>query len=168
MKYPLQDSLPKVIKFNDVDVQVLDVEIQKLLHKQVIRPIQACEVKFVSNIFIRPKRDGTHRLILNLRILNEQVEKHHFKMETLKSALALVTKDCFFALLDLRDAYFSVRVCKCCQPWLSFKWNSQYFCFTCLPNGLSSAPRVFTKLLKPSFSSLRKRGHYNSAYIDDC
>ncbi len=62
MKYPLQDSLPKVIKFNDVDVQVLDVEIQKLLHKQVIRPIQACEVKFVSNIFIRPSADGTHRL----------------------------------------------------------------------------------------------------------
>ncbi|MES9882674.1 MAG: reverse transcriptase domain-containing protein [Sedimenticola sp.] len=168
LEYPLQDSLPKMIKFNDADAQVIDVEIHKLLHKQVIRPIEARDAKFVSNIFIRPKRDGSHRLILNLRILNEQVEKLHFKMETLKSALALVTKDCFFALLDLRDAYFSVRVCKCCQPWLSFKWNSQYFCFTCLPNGLSSAPRVFTKLLKPLFSSLRKRGHCNSAYIDDC
>ena len=31
--------------------------------------------------------------------------------------------------------------------------------FTCLPNGLSSVPRIFTKLLKPDFE--------NVAYIDD-
>ena len=39
--------------------------------------------------------------------------------------------------------------------------------FTCLAQGLSPAPRVYTKLLKPAFSSLRKTGHTNSAYIDD-
>ncbi|XP_062571921.1 uncharacterized protein LOC134233885 [Saccostrea cucullata] len=33
--------------------------------------------------------------------------------------------------------------------------------------GLASAPRIFTKLLKPVFSTLRKRGHANIAYIDD-
>ncbi|VDI48245.1 Hypothetical predicted protein [Mytilus galloprovincialis] len=36
-----------------------------------------------------------------------------------------------------------------------------------MPNGLSSAPRVFTKLLKPVLSSLRKEGYVNCAYIDD-
>lgn len=33
--------------------------------------------------------------------------------------------------------------------------------------GLASAPRIFTQLLKPVFSTLRKRGHVNIAYIDD-
>lgn len=33
--------------------------------------------------------------------------------------------------------------------------------------GLASAPRMFTKLLKPAFSTLRKRGYANVAYIDD-
>ena len=39
--------------------------------------------------------------------------------------------------------------------------------FTCLPNGLSSAPRVFTKLLKPALSMLRSKGILVIAYIDD-
>ena len=41
------------------------------------------------------------------------------------------------------------------------------FEFTCMPNGLSPAPRMFTKLLKPVFSTLRKLGHANVVYIDD-
>ena len=32
---------------------------------------------------------------------------------------------------------------------------------TCLPNGLSSACQIFTKVLKPVFAELRKIGHSN-------
>ena len=38
---------------------------------------------------------------------------------------------------------------------------------TCLPNGLASAPRRLTKLLKPVYSTLRQMGHTNVGYIDD-
>lgn len=34
--------------------------------------------------------------------------------------------------------------------------------------GLSSAHRIFTKIMKPVFSHLRKLGHSIIAYIDDC
>lgn len=40
--------------------------------------------------------------------------------------------------------------------------------FTCLPQGLTSAPRIFTKLLKPLFSHFRKLGIMVVSYIDDC
>ena len=33
---------------------------------------------------MRPKPDGSHRLILNLKRFNEHVAYHHFKMESLK------------------------------------------------------------------------------------
>ena len=33
--------------------------------------------------------------------------------------------------------------------------------------GLSSSPRIFTKLIKPVLAELRQRGHINSGYIDD-
>ena len=36
-----------------------------------------------------------------------------------------------------------------------------------MPNGLSSAPRYFTKLLKTVYSTLRQQGHLNVGYIDD-
>jgi hypothetical protein len=34
-------------------------------------------------------------------------------------------------------------------------------------NGLASAPRIFTKIMKPVFSTLRKKGQANVSYIDD-
>ena len=36
-----------------------------------------------------------------------------------------------------------------------------------MPNGLSSAPRIFTKLMKPVYSVLRCQGFENVGYIDD-
>ena len=45
--------------------------------------------------------------------------------------------------------------------------ENQLFQFTCLPNELSSAPRIFTKLMKPVYSVLRSQGFENVGYIDD-
>lgn len=53
------------------------------------------------------------------------------------------------------------------RKFLRFYWNGVKYQYTCLALGLASAPRIFTKLLKPVFSTLRKRGHANVAYIDD-
>ena len=36
----------------------------------------------ISPIFIRPKKDGSHRVIFYLKKLNEAVSYHHFKMDT--------------------------------------------------------------------------------------
>ena len=53
------------------------------------------------------------------------------------------------------------------RKYLRFYWNGHLYEYTCLPNGLTTAPRIFTKILKVPFSHLRKRGHTNVAYIDD-
>ena len=50
---------------------------------------------------------------------------------------------------------------------LRFTWNGKKFQFCTLPQGLSCSPRVFTKILKPVYASLRKVGHSNIPYIDD-
>ena len=44
---------------------------------------------------------------------------------------------------------------------------SRLFQFTCLPNGLACAPRLFTKILKPVYPTLRQKGHLNVGYIDN-
>ena len=53
------------------------------------------------------------------------------------------------------------------QSLLGFLWNSRKFQFTCLPFGLSCAPRIFTKILKPVVAYLRERGVRLIIYIDD-
>ena len=44
----------------------------------------------ISPIFIRPKKDGTFRVIFNLKRLNETVFYHHFKMDMLETAIKLM------------------------------------------------------------------------------
>ena len=147
------------INFNEKENCIVSSEVEKMLSNKVIRIISEKDVKFVSTIFLRPKRDGNYRLILKLR--------EHFKMETLKSVLTLVTPNCYFGTLDIKDAYYSIPVSRDSQGWLVFHWQNTFYAFTVLANGLASAPRVYTKVLKPVFSSLRKVGFCNSTYIDD-
>ena len=65
---------------------------------------------FLSNIFIRPKQDGKYRMILNLKPFTQYLQHHHFKMDTLKTAVAMVRPHCYMASIDLKDAYYSVPI----------------------------------------------------------
>ncbi len=88
-------------------------------------------------------------------------------METLKSALSTIQPGDWFGSLDLKDAYFSISVAKQHRKYLRFIWKDRQFQFCDLPQGLSSSPRVFTKVLKPMYATLRQQGHSNVPYIDD-
>ena len=161
LKSKLQASL------NKKEVEIIDSEIEKLLGKGVISPCQFAPNEVLSPVFTRPKKDGSHRMILNLSRLNEDVRYEHFKMDTLHSALDLVIKDCWFASIDLKDAYYCVPISDDYTQILRFMWKGQRYEFKALPNGLSCGPRKFTKLLKPVFSVLRKHGHVSTAFLDD-
>lgn len=69
--------------------------------------------------------------------------------------------------IDLKDAYLSVHVHKSSQKYLCFQWRNKCFAFQGLPFGLNTAPRVFTKLIKPIAAYLRKRGIRIIVYLDD-
>ena len=164
---PRQTHLPWEIGFNAQECDIVDQEIDKLLSKGVVIESKYENGEFISNIFLRRKKDGNYRMILNLKCFNENVSKHHFKMESLQSAVRLMKPGCYMASVDLKDAYYSVPIHQSHQKFLKFSWRGKLFQFTCLPNGLSSAPRCFTKILKPVYATLRRAGHDNVGYIDD-
>ena len=88
----------------------MDQEIYTLLQKGVIEEAYHSHGEFLSNVFLRPKKDGSFRMILNLKNLNSHVEYNKFKMDTLQSILKLVTPGCYMATIDLKDAYYLVPV----------------------------------------------------------
>ena len=45
--------------------------------------------------------------------------------------------------------------------------NKQVYQFTCLPFGLATSPREFTKLLRPVVALLRQQGVKLHVYLDD-
>lgn len=144
---PTQQFVPSQYKFNSSEVKIIDEQLESFLSRGIIEKAVHTKGEYISNIFIRPKKDGSYRLILNLKQLNEAVEYHHFKMENLKNAISLMTPNCFMASIDLMDAYYSVSVNKNHRKYLRFVWKHQLFQFTCLQNGLRSATRSFTKYL---------------------
>jgi len=165
---PIQEKQSiRNMRFNQKEEIVINNEIQNLLKLKVIEEVQSIEGEYISSIFVRPKKNGEYRMILNLKGLNEYVEYHHFKMDTFETALNLIKPNCFLASVDIRHTYYSVPIELEYRKYLRFFWKGNIFQYTCLPNGLASAPRLFTKLMKIVYATLRRLGHINMGYIDD-
>ena len=160
---PRETPVPK----NSVKLNLIQEEIDSLLQKQAIIPVQEMPREFISTIFLVPKKSGGMRPIINLKPLNNFVETIHFKMETLQTALNLLQEGDFLVSVDLKDAYFSIPIHQQHRKYLRFLWKNQRYEFQCLPFGLKSAPRIFTKCTKPIMSALRSHGHRGIIYIDD-
>ena len=109
--------------YNDYKRGVINSEIDKLLNEAVIACTEHKPREFVSAIFVRPKKDGAHWMILNLKDLNEHGQYHHFKIETLIDAIRLMTPNCFMASVDLKDAYYSILIAKEHQKYLKFEFE---------------------------------------------
>ena len=90
------DCLPRLpISWTNLSKDERDVvgkEIENLLSKGVISVCDHEPGEVLSPVFTRGEKDGTQRMILNLKNFNSQVTYHHFKMETLHTALSLIRK----------------------------------------------------------------------------
>ena len=113
------------VSFSSNETDIINHEIAKLLSKGIIETTSHNSEEVVSNIFITPKKDGSHRLILNLKGLNQFVTYHPFKMDTLYSMLTLDEKNCYMASLDLKHAYYSVAVQPSHKKYLRFLWKKR-------------------------------------------
>ena len=138
-------SNPNFTKQKEV---LIDKEIEKLIHKGIIVEIEHEKTEFVSPIFIIHKPDEGIKLILNLKRLNEYVKYQHFKMESIRSVLNLVTKNCFMCTVDLKNTSYSVKVKDEFHCHLKFQWKQKLLKFVCFSNGLEDWVHVPESLPK--------------------
>lgn len=69
--------------------------------------------------------------------------------------------------IDIEDAYLLIKIHPAYRRFLRFQWKGVIYEFTALPFGLSTAPFIFTKLLKVVTSFLREEGFESVVYLDD-
>ena len=136
-------------------VREVTVETTKLLVQKVVATATLRDDSFVSSIFTTKKADGSHRTILNLKNLNESINYVHFKMESLNNVRHLLKPGVWMGSIDLKDAYYSVRVNPCFQKYFTCYWQGCYYEFLRMSNGYAQAPLLFTKLLRQPFGFLR-------------
>ena len=145
--------------------RVLEREVQDLLAKDAIKP--TTKSGFFSPMFVVPKKDGGWRPIINLRKLNAFLSVFHFKMENINSVRDVIQENDYMGKIDLKDAYLTVPVWEKHRKYLKFAWGGQCYQFKSLPFGLATAPRTFTKLLRPVAAEMRRKGVRLVLYLDD-
>ena len=167
IEIPIQHVL-KGHKPNEPNIENIDKAVGTLFTKGIVSVTREQSGQVIPDIFLHPKKDGTHRLILNLKRFNETVEYHHFKMDSLRNIIQLMEPNCYMAAsIDIKDAYYSFSIKPADRKFLCFTWKGILYDFSCLPNGLSSAPRKFTKIFKVPLTYLHKLGHISLGYLDD-
>jgi hypothetical protein len=90
-------------------------------------------------------------------------------MEGISSLQELIRQNAFFVKTDLKDAYLTVPAHPEDRKFYRILWGGGgvFYQFRCLGFGLSSAPWIFTKILKPIVNFLRRQGLRLIIYLDD-
>ncbi len=111
------------------------------------------------------------RLILDLSQLNKYVQKDHFKIDDWKIGLQFFDSNALLFSFDLKSGYHHVDIAPQYHKYLGFSWCidglQRHFEFTVLPFGLTSAPFIFTKIMKPMVTHWRSCGILVALYLDD-
>ena len=131
-----------------IKVVVLNQSVQDLRNKGAIEPAPLYP-GFYSRLFLVRKATGEWRPIIDLSSLNVFVHCPSFTIETPRSILRALQQGQWLTSLDLKDAYFHIGIHPADRRYLRFCHNGTSWQFTVLPFGLSTSPRVFTKILKP-------------------
>ena len=144
----------------------LNQSVQELRNKGAIEPAPLT-LGFYSRLFLVRKSTGEWRPIIDLSSLNVFVHCPSFTMEMPRSILRALQQGQWLTSLDLKDAYFHIGINPADRRYLRFCHNGTTWQFTVLLFGLSTSPRVFTKILKPVLAYAHLHRVNLHMYIDD-
>ena len=142
-------------------------KITQLIISDCIEEVPLSAQGWTSNVFLQPKRDGSYRMILNLKPLNEFIEYKKFKMPTIHSVIHMIKHNDFLLSVDLKDAYSHLSVIEKDHCLLHFAFEGKKYRYKVLPNGIAVGPRFFVEVTKTLAGYLWSIGVETMIYIDD-
>ena len=131
-------------------MNIIRAEVGKLLAKGAIRKVpqqEACtSLGHYSQVFAVPKPGGKWRVVINMKPLNEHVQKESFQMETSRDVSSLLKPGDHAAVVDLTDAYYTVKLHEDSRKYCWFIIDGIVYEYVALPMGLTCSARVFTRV----------------------
>ena len=152
--------------------EFVEESVLSLIKNHFVREVNKPE--FTSPLSVAYNSKGKKRLILDLSYLNHFIWKEKIKFDDLRIFENFIDSDskAFLFKFDLKSGYFHVDIHKDFQKYLGFSWifkdgRKKYFQYTVLPFGLTSAPFIFTKIVRVLIRYWRSFSIKIACFIDD-
>ncbi|GFU67110.1 retrovirus-related Pol polyprotein from transposon gypsy [Trichonephila clavipes] len=122
--------------------QEVNKQIEEWLNEGIIRPSSS---EYASPIVMVKKKDGSSRMCIDYRKLNQKLVKDKFPLPIIEDVLDTLQEAKVYSTLDLRNGFFHVDVDEDCRKYTSFIVPDGQFEFNKVPFGLSTGPGVFQR-----------------------
>ncbi|XP_076477225.1 uncharacterized protein LOC143303096, partial [Bombus vancouverensis nearcticus] len=133
------------------------------INEGVIKPSDS---EYASPIVVVRKKDGSIRVCVDFRELNELIECPHFPLPLIEDVLDALQGAQLFTTIDLKNGFFHVSLDKDSQRYTSFVTPTGQYEFLKLPFGLKISPIVFQKYISKIYKELMDKGIV-IVYMDD-
>ncbi|RJE17540.1 to reverse transcriptase, partial [Aspergillus sclerotialis] len=115
-------------------------------------------------IFV-PKKDGGLRLCVDYRGLNKITVKNRYPLPLISEILDRLSGSKFFTKIDLKDAYYRIRIREEDQWKTAFRTRYGHFEFVVMPMGLTNAPATFQNYINTALYDILDQ--FCIVYLDD-
>ena len=136
-------------------------EVNKLVELGIVVPSNS---PWASPVVPVPKADGTVRVCVDYRKLNEVTAADPYYMATMDEILERVGSSKIISKIDLAKGFYQVEVEPLSQEKTAFVSPYGKFQFQRMPFGLKNAPAMFQRLMEVVLGDCY---NYSAPYIDD-
>lgn len=136
-KIPAYKYSPKV-------EQEVDKEVERLLRMDAI---EECVSDFVNPILPVKKANGSWRLCLDARRLNQMSKRDEYPFPNMVSILERLEKSNYFSIIDLKDAYHQVVLEEKSRDYTAFRTNKGLYRYKTMPFGLLNSGATLCRLM---------------------
>jgi len=116
-------------------------------------------------ILFLKKGDGSFRLVVDYRGINEGTVKNRYPLPLIRETLIRISKAWFFTKLDVRGAYNLIRMAEGGEWKTTFQTCYRLYKSLVMPFGLTNAPADFQRFINETLAPFLD--HFTSVYLDD-